>query len=155
MAARAWWDIEGVDGALPDGSVLDPRRRALRALGVAAVWAVAMLPALLGWQRCTVALLLHHPCPGCGMTRAMRLLLAGHVEASLRMHPFAVPVLGVWLLFMASTVYSAWSAGTPLTFYRDRFGRITLAILVVVYCATFVLWLLRWFGYFGGPVPVD
>jgi hypothetical protein len=143
---RAWWD--------GDGAVPDAKRRARRALGVAALWVVALLPAALGWQRCTVALLLHRPCPGCGMTRAMRLLLAGHVEASLRMHPFAAPVLAVWLLFMASTVHAAWTVGTPLTFYRGRFGRVALGVLALVYAATFVLWLLRWFGYFGGPVPV-
>ena len=134
--------------------VPDARRRVRRAVAVAAVWAAAVLPAFLGWQRCTVAALLHHPCPGCGMTRAMHLLLAGDVGASLRMHPFAVPVLGVWLFFMASTVHATWTLGTPLTFYKGRFGRWALGVLCVVYGATLVLWVLRWFGYFGGPVPV-
>jgi hypothetical protein len=145
---RAWWET---DGPL---AVPSRRRRAVRAGLVAAVWGVAILPAALGWQKCTVAVLLHHPCPGCGMTRAMHLLLAGHVGESLHMHPFAVPVLAVWLLFMASTIHATWSVGTPLTFYKGRFGRVALAVLVVVYAATFVLWMLRWFGYFGGPVPV-
>jgi hypothetical protein len=88
------------------------------------------------------------------MTRAMHLLLHGDVAASLRMHPFAVPVLGVWLLFMGSTVYATWTAGTPLEFYKGRFGWTTLAVMVVVYAATLVLWILRWFGLFGGPVAV-
>jgi hypothetical protein len=148
---RAWWDTDGADGHLQRAPAA---RRAIRAALVAAVWAVALLPAAFGWQRCTVAVLLHHPCPGCGMTRAMRLLLAGNVAESLRMHPFAVPVLGVWLLFMASTVHATWAVGTPLTFYKGRFGRVALGVLVAVYVATFVLWVLRWFGYFGGPVPV-
>jgi hypothetical protein len=142
--------------AHPAASWLRPRLRVrvLRALAVAGIWAVALLPAALGWQRCTFATLVHRPCPGCGMTRAMHLLLAGHVESSLRMHPFALPVLGVWLLFMASTVYATWTADTPLAFYKGRFGRSALAAMVVVYAATLALWILRWFGLFGGPVPV-
>jgi hypothetical protein len=113
-----------------------------------------MAPMVFGWQRCTVATLLHHPCPGCGMTRAVLLLLEGHVAESLRMHALAVPVLTVWALFMASTVHATWTAGTPLGFYKARFGRGVLAAMVVVYGAALALWLLRWAGLFGGPVPV-
>jgi hypothetical protein len=145
-AAGAWWDPE----APPPGA----GRRALRALAVAGVWAAAMAPMLFGWQRCTVAALLHHPCPGCGMTRAVLLLLEGHVAESLRMHALAVPVLTVWALFMASTVHATWTAGTPLGFYKARFGRGVLAAMVFVYGAALALWLLRWAGLFGGPVPV-
>jgi len=89
------------------------------------------------------------------MTRAVRLLAAGHIEASLHMHPLAVPALAVWMVFMAATVWATWTSGTPLTVLKSRQGRVTLAAIVVVYVAAFVLWALRWFGFFGGPVPVD
>jgi hypothetical protein len=125
-----------------------------RALLVLAAWVVGALPTALGWQRCVVATLLHRPCPGCGMTRAMQLLAAGHVEASLHMHPLAVPVLTAGSLFVASTVWTTFRTGSPVTVYASRFGRAAIGLLAIVYVLAIVLWALRWFGYFGGPVPV-
>jgi hypothetical protein len=128
--------------------------RLARTAGVAAAWALGVLPASLGWQRCTLALLFHQPCPGCGMTRAVHLLVAGHLEASLQMHPLAVPVLAVWGVFMGATLWATWTQGTPLALLVGRLGRGALIALAVVYAAMFVLWGLRWFGLFGGPVAV-
>ena len=88
------------------------------------------------------------------MTRAVRLLAAGHVGASLHMHPLAVPALGAWAAFMAATVWTTWAQGTPLAALKARFGRFSLTAIVVIYLAATVLWALRWFGFFGGPVPV-
>ena len=145
------------DGPLagPGASAVPPlRRRALGVAAVAAAWGLGVLPAALG-QRCTMAMLFHRPCPGCGMTRAVRLLAAGHVGASLRMHPLALPVLGIWLLLMATTLWTTAIHGSPLAMMKGRLGRITLAAIAVVYTAVFMLWIARWFGLFGGPVPVD
>jgi hypothetical protein len=88
------------------------------------------------------------------MTRAIRLLRAGDVEASLRMHPLALPVVIAGMLLAVSTVWTTLEVGTPFDFYRRRTGRAALALAVLVYAATIVLWGLRWFGLFGGPVPV-
>lgn len=149
----------GNDGPAPSAPALpdllpSPRRRALRVAGVAAAWGLGVLPAMVG-QRCTMAMLFHLPCPGCGMTRAVRLLAAGHVEASLEMHPLALPVLGVWALLMATTLWTTWTLGTPLAMMKGRLGRVALAVIGVVYGAVFALWVLRWFGLFGGPVSVS
>lgn len=40
-------------------------------------------------------------CPGCGMSRAVLLLLSGHFQAAFRMHPLVYAVLpaGIWLFF--------------------------------------------------------
>ena len=40
-------------------------------------------------------------CPGCGMSRAVLLLLSGHFQAAFQMHPLVYAVLpaGVWLFF--------------------------------------------------------
>lgn len=129
-------------------------RRVLRAGAVGAAWAVSAVPVALGLQQCAVARLLHEPCPGCGMTRAMHLLFAGQVDASLRMHPLAVPVLLSGGLFIAATVWSTLALGSPIRVHETRFGKWTIAAMVVVYGATLILWGLRWFGLFGGPVPV-
>lgn len=143
---RGMWD--------PDEPLAALSTRALRAAGVAAVWVAAALPVALGWQGCAIATLLHRPCPGCGMTRALRLLVSGDVAASLRMHPLAVPVLLAGGLFMASTVWSTLVLGSPIHIHRTRFGRSTIVALVIVYAAALALWVARWFGFFGGPVPV-
>jgi hypothetical protein len=146
-AKPSMWDPDEPLAALP--------RRVLRAVGVGAAWAIAAVPVATGWQQCAAARLLHEPCPGCGMTRALRLLLAGDVDASLRMHPLAVPVLVVGLLFMGATVWATFVLGSPVQVHKTRVGKWTLAAMAVVYGAAFLLWGLRWFGLFGGPVPVD
>jgi hypothetical protein len=81
-------------------------------------------------------------------------MLQGHLAASLRMNAFAVPVLAAWLVFIGSTVRATWVGGSPFTFHMGRLGRATLGVIAVVYAGAFGLWALRWFGFFGGPVPV-
>jgi hypothetical protein len=136
------------------GRELELAPRVLRAGGVLALWVLAAVPVALGWQRCSFATFLHRPCPGCGMTRAVRLLQAGDVGASLRMHPLALPVLAAAALIALSTVLETLAAGTPLHFYQHRLGRRALVFAVAVYSAAVVLWILRWFGLLGGPVPI-
>ncbi len=134
-----------------------PGRRVALAAGVAGLWAIALLPLGLGLQRCVLAALFHRPCPGCGLTRAVRLLLAetaGRFDASWKMHPLALPVLVAGALLVASTVWATFSAGSPVHAHRSRLGRVAVTFAVAVYGATLVLWVLRGFGCFGGPVPV-
>jgi hypothetical protein len=144
--SAGFWDIDEPLPAL--------RRRVGRAVAVAAAWIVSVLPAALGAQRCVIATLWHVPCPGCGMTRALRLLYGGHVVASLRMHPLAVPVLFGGALLMLSTVWATVTLGSPMRLHRSRLGRVAIAVAGAVYGAALALWALRWFGCFGGPVPV-
>ena len=131
----------------------DAGRRAVRALLAVLVWAVAVSPALLGWQQCGFARMLHRPCPGCGMTRAVQLLLLGDWRASLHMHPLAVPMLFAGGAFALSTVWTTYARGAPMI-HDSRFGRVAIGVLAVTYVASMVLWVLRWAGYFGGPVAV-
>jgi hypothetical protein len=144
--ARGMWD--------PDEPFPPVGKRALRAALVGLVWAVAVLPTALGWQRCVFATLLKRPCPGCGMTRAVRLLAAGDVSGSLHMHPLAVPVLGVGVLFVAATVWSTFDLGSPVHIHRSRFAQWTVGAMIGVYAVTVLFWIARWLGFFGGPVPV-
>ena len=69
------------------------RSRSLLAFGVAAVWGLSAMPFFLGISSCPTARLLHTPCPGCGMSRALSMVAHGDVGASLVMHPLAVPTL--------------------------------------------------------------
>jgi hypothetical protein len=130
------------------------RMRVARALGVAAIFALGVVPVLVGEPRCNFARLFHAPCPGCGMTRAVHLLEAGDVAASLAMHPFAVPVIVASGAFAASMVWATYALATPLRMWESRACRASVFGLAGVYVACIVFWGLRAVGLFGGPVPV-
>jgi small neutral amino acid transporter SnatA (MarC family) len=87
------------------------------------------------------------------MTRAVKLLLASDWRGSVRMHPLAVPMLVAGGAFALSTVWITYARGAPLV-HEDRWGRASLTALAIVYLCVIALWILRWAGYFGGPVPV-
>jgi hypothetical protein len=129
-------------------------RRIVRAATVAALWAGAALPMAFGWQRCLLASWFHVPCPGCGMTRALALLAAGRFGESVRMNALALPALVIGSAFALATVVTTARVGTPFEVHRTRSGRAALVGALLVYAAALVLWGLRWFGWFGGPVPV-
>lgn len=137
----------------PAPATLPVERRALRALLAILAWALAVTPALFGWQQCSFVRMFHRPCPGCGMTRAVELLLRGDWRGSLHMHPLAVPMLLAGGLFALSTVWTTYDRGAPLI-HESRLGRIAIGALAVTYVASIALWALRWAGYFGGPVVV-
>jgi hypothetical protein len=138
-----------IDESRPTGG-----RRVTLAAAVASGWMVAALPVVLGLQHCPVAALLHRPCPGCGVTRALELLAAGHAGASMRMHPLALPALAAVVLLASSTIWATLASGSPALFHRGQLGRIAMAAMAIVYVAALILWGARSFGYFGGPVPV-
>jgi hypothetical protein len=102
---------------------------------------------------CPLALLLHVPCPGCGMGRATRALLGGDVMGALRLHPLSLVVLP-WL---------GWVIGVPLARYvirgsawdpaagSSRWFELSAVVLLVLLIG---VWIARFLGAFGGPVPV-
>lgn len=125
-----------------------------RTVLVALVWALGPLGVLTTNQPCSIAALLHRPCPGCGLTRATLLMLHGHVRASLDMHPLAVPMIACWGAIALATLVSTWKQGSPWQFHRTRLGRVAVLATGIAYVALFGLWLAREHGLFGGPVPV-
>lgn len=120
---------------------------------MAGLWGLMALPLGLGWQRCAFAAFLGIPCPGCGTTRALALLVRGDVPASVRMHPLAVPMLVAAAALALATVWTTMTRGAPLV-QQTRAGRFALGLAASVYGAAILLWGLRWLGLFGGPVPV-
>lgn len=105
---------------------------------------------------CPSAGMLGLPCPGCGLTRATLLLLQGEFSRAFALHPLVIPLapmyfgavglLGVDLLRGPS--HTTPSAPWLTRRWVSIFGALVLA-------ATVTLWVLRFFGYFGGPVPVQ
>jgi hypothetical protein len=102
---------------------------------------------------CPLALVLHVPCPGCGMGRAARALLRGDLLAALRLHPLSILVLP-WL---------GWAIGVPLLRYvigerqweprgaASRWFELSAVALLVLLIG---VWIARFLGAFGGPVEV-
>jgi hypothetical protein len=121
---------------------------------VAAVWALVPAGILLFNQPCSIAAVLHRPCPGCGLTRATMLLVHGDIHASLAMHPLAVPIIACWSAIAAATLWTTWTEGAPWLFHRRKLGKVAVVATGIAYVALFGLWALREQGFFGGPVPV-
>ena len=131
------------------------RGRAIRfAALVAFVWTIAALPFLLGAVRCPTAELFHAPCPGCGMTRALHLLAAGELSASLALHPLAAPTAAAQGLLAVASIASTVRFGARWSLLRARWGRVIVALVALVLASDVVLWIARALGAFGGPVPV-
>lgn len=125
-----------------------------RAALVAGVWALTAALVAFGKQQCSVAAVLHRPCPGCGMTRAATLLLHGHLAESFAMHPLVVPIVASWAMIAWTTTLATLRGGAPWAAWQTRSGRAAVVVTVLAYVALVVLWALREAGHFGGPVPV-
>src|SRR6185312_491106 len=100
----------------------------LRAMGVLLIWVVGVLPSIYGLRRCPIAMWAHHPCPGCGMSRAMQLLARGEVASSLALQPLAVPVALSAALLACATVAVTLLRGSPMPLWEHRFARVAVAI---------------------------
>ncbi|RYZ03617.1 MAG: DUF2752 domain-containing protein [Myxococcales bacterium] len=97
------------------------------------------------------------PCPGCGLTRATLALLQGDVHAALHLHPLVWLLTPLFVLFVGSGLLELvraperepWRA-SPI---RWR-GRVFNLVAGLVLSLTLGVWMLRFAGYFGGPVKV-
>jgi len=101
---------------------------------------------------CPVAMIAHRPCPGCGLTRASRALLDLDFGGAYAIHPLVfvvVPMLGAWAL-LAAHAYVRTGRPSP----SPRAGRLFGWALPLLLAAMIALWIARFAGAFGGPVPV-
>ncbi|MFO0659517.1 MAG: DUF2752 domain-containing protein [Polyangiaceae bacterium] len=102
---------------------------------------------------CPTSILLHQPCPGCGLTRATLRLLQGDLSGALAWHPLVwlmSPTIGAY--FIANTV--GYVVRGEWGVVEARMGRAISPIAMVLLVAGFAVWIARFFGAFGGPVPV-
>jgi hypothetical protein len=103
---------------------------------------------------CVFARLFHLPCPGCGSTRAVLALLGGDLHGVLRFNPFG-PVIALLLgTFAVQAIVSAARHGDFRDVGAGRFGPVLRIAAFVIAGAEIALWIARFFGAFGGPVPV-
>jgi len=123
-------------------------------LKLAAALGVALMLCFDLWH-CPVAELLAVPCPGCGMSRAALALATGDLPRAVALHPLS-PLVLPWLGLVAAGALARGTGGieTPrsalgeLGRCLERATPLLLALLVSV-------WVARFFGAFGGPVPVS
>lgn len=124
------------------------------------LWALVVGPLFFSlftdFVACPSARMFNQPCPGCGLTRATMAALHGHLGEAFHMHP---------LFFLAAPfnalalIYGSWLLLAPKRFQPSNeklFSagkRIGQAYIVISILLT-VLWVARFFGAFGGPVPV-
>jgi hypothetical protein len=127
-----------------------PLGRAARVGSVLGVFAALIV---LHVPLCPFALVTGRPCPGCGLGRATLALFAGDLGAAVHAHPLA-PVLSP--LILGGLAYNAavyvrrgrWGAAEGLQ------GRALTAVVAVLFALLIGVWLARFLGFFGGPVPV-
>ncbi len=100
--------------------------------------------------RCPFAALTHHPCPGCGLTRATISLLRGDLRASFHHHPLGIVVAPI-LAFVGARETIAFVRDERSTLLATRTQQRVAAMLIV---ALLCVWIARSLGALGGPEPV-
>jgi len=65
-------------------------------IGAIMIFALSPLPSGEHFTFCPLSLAGFEHCPGCGLGRAMILLLHGRVSESISMHPLAIPALALF-----------------------------------------------------------
>lgn len=117
--------------------------------GVSALLLGLAVLAAFDWLRCPFAALLSLPCPGCGLLRAARRLLAGDLQGALHLHPLSpllVPLVALSLGWLA--------LGQPRVPRRSL--RVAGAVLFGLLAVSLVgVWVARFFGVWGGPASVS
>lgn len=126
-------------------------RRALLVLAMAAAAAAAVL---LDAPLCPSAALFGIPCPGCGLTRATLALLHGDLAGAFHFHPLVFVLSPLFVGLVANALFD-YVRGTAARAVAKRgsgpwLGRALWLLLALM----LGIWVARFFGAFGGPVPV-
>jgi hypothetical protein len=120
----------------------------------------------IGMPLCPMAALLGVPCPGCGLSRATLALVHGEVAAAFRFHPAVFWVTPVYLFLVGGLLFGfvrgtppvpSGHANTPRSDFARwlLFGRLTSALAAITIALLVGVWVARFCGFFGGPVPVE
>lgn len=112
--------------------------------------AAALVLWIVPWP-CPVRFVFGIPCPSCGMTRAARAALSLDFAGATHAHPLWFVVLPALGAFAALELGSYVVRGRTFGLDRRRAVRlVATGIVVLLVC----VWIARFFGAFGGPVPV-
>jgi hypothetical protein len=103
---------------------------------------------------CLFARVVHRPCPGCGSARAVVALLHGDLDGVLVYNPFGPAVALLLGILAVQAVVSMARHGDFRDAGAGRVGRAVKVLFLVVAAGELALWIARFFGALGGPVPV-
>lgn len=124
--------------------VLGPLMQRRRTVALLATTVAAMMASSAGgittWQ-CPLRSALGVACPGCGLTRAMVLLVEGNWQAAIALHAFAPVVLMVGILLAAGSALPVkWQqkVAARVTDFERRTGIVALLLL-----SALIYWILR------------
>lgn len=132
-----------------------PRGKKLARLGLLALgYATLFVVLASGRVPCAFAQTTGHPCPGCGTTRSALALLHGDVLGAFRWNPLGPVVIGAMFVIAADSLRLVARDGDLRGFPDSRASRVALGALVAASLLQIVVWVARFFGYLGGPVPV-
>ncbi len=126
----------------------------MRRVAYVGAWAIAVLGFVaITWlpPLCPMRLLLHVPCPSCGLTRAMRLALHGDFAGAMRLHPLFWAVGGYVGVLAVLEAVSYVETGRTGRWTRGAFQRGGYVLLV----ALVLVWVARGLGALGGPAPIE
>jgi len=127
-----------------------------RAGALVAAYGALFLILLSGRVPCATATLTHHPCPGCGTTRAARaLFLHFDIATAVRFNPFGPVVMACLFVLAAESVVLMLRRGQVGNLGIAGPARWALWVLIAAIGLQIVVWIARFFGFFGGPVPVE
>jgi hypothetical protein len=126
------------------------RRAAVATLAFGAIGTLLWAKAI----PCGFARLTHHPCPGCGSTRAVIALAHGDLEGVLRSNPFGPVIALVIGVLVVQAIASQLTHGDFREVATGRSGALLTRITIAVAALETILWISRFFGAFGGPVAI-
>jgi hypothetical protein len=101
---------------------------------------------LLMWSGglgCPMLRVFHQPCPTCGMSRALALLMHGQWRASLQLQPLALPATLCSWLVLSQAMLALWQRTPAAELLRAPANRGLLLTTGVVFLLVFALWLAR------------
>lgn len=128
-----------------------PGRTAALLLG----YGLTFLVLLSGHVKCTFAIATHHACPGCGTTRAASALLHGDLAQAFHYNPMGPVVMAALLVVAAESAFRVARYGNVQDLGTQGPSHFAVRVLFVALVLQIVVWIARFFGFFGGPVPVE
>ncbi len=147
--------MQDVELPLPRAEQSPWRGRAKRA----AIVTLAASPFLAGMAlklpMCPSASLLGVPCPGCGLTRATIAALTGNLSEALHLHPLVFLLTPIYVGFLLTAGFTYVRGAEPVRPPSKWLTKAVGILFGVALVLMIAVWMLRFFGLFGGPVPVE
>ena len=136
----------------------------LKRLGLLTLVSLPIVGAIVGsFPLCPTAAFAGIPCPGCGLTRASIAAIHGDTARAFQLHPlvFVVAPLYLWVVLDSVVAFvrgrrtrTGAHAAAGVRGWYARLDRLMGPLAAAAMALLLVLWIARFLGFLGGPVPV-